>query len=270
MFFIKLLSTVIVLSTLSSYAIGQDQCHKLFINQVADLKISNKVIHQAKKLGISIDPKKEVITTYLEILRYFESLQNKLDLSEELVSLLHHHFEKDYDLPDNQADLVIFYKNAVHSLYARIGLEIKKQELAELLHVEPNAYERLVFYALLDGYSLWNGLGSDLVTANGARQYLLEKPWDTYPFMEAQEILKMWQQSESFRDGFLYFQKWYHKNDDLLRLAPRDLDRLVTAILRSEKLNSTVFCCKSSSACKICPHNRLWLKAPLRKKTGLE
>jgi hypothetical protein len=93
-----------------------------------------------------------------------------------------------------------------------------------------------------------------------ARLLLDEKPWRSYPFKDAMAIIQKWETGESFKEGFFHFHKWYEKNPDLPQLSFKDLERLYLAVMKSDKPRSSTLCCKSAFACKICPHNRSWLK----------
>ena len=86
------------------------------------------------------------------------------------------------------------------------------------------------------------------------------RPWQQDPFFDLATIIDAWEMSPEMLQGSRGFATWYANQSQLPRIGPALVDRLTRAITTSDKNYASVFCCKSPSACRACPHNRAWLR----------
>lgn len=199
--------------------------------------------------------------TYFEVLELHNNLSATKDvLPPAIEKQIAAQFSDRYDLPVKREELKVFYLNALHSLYSRLAWDWKKRQVEEILGERLSGLSLHLSQTMMDSFFTLGNMTYLDIKPEYVRETLQKQEWKLYPWKEALQIARAWEKSEDFHRGFTYFYKWLDKQTGLPELSHADLQRLFLAITKGTKNSSPVYCCKSSFACQICPHNRKWLK----------
>ncbi len=256
---------ILVLSTLLFFpsASAQGTCGDIFaVATSSNAVLPLPLIKQYEQLFPYANPAdRSLLELYFHTLETHEKYSaSKDELPAQLTTHLREQFANRYELPTTNAEIKIFYLNALHAFYGRVAWEWKKQTV-ERLSGEPLVGRSLLLaQALMDSYFSFGGMGSDGIKSSFIREVIEHQQWQTYPLKQALEIFRAWEKSDESKNGFFGFHRWLDRHPELPPLTTAELERLYLAISKITKTYSYVHCCKSSFACTTCPHNRKWLK----------
>lgn len=250
---------VLALVMLFSFSIASaNQCVEIF----ASSEVSATFTKQIQALIPHFEVQRKTLEeTYFEVLELHNNLSaEKGVLPPAIEKQIITQFADRYDLPTKREDLKVFYLNALHSIYSRLAWDWKKLQVEEVMGERLSGFSLHLAQAMMDSFFTFGNMAYLGIKPEYVRETLQKQEWKSYPWKEAFQIARAWEKSEDFQRGFTYFYKWLDKQTGLPELSHNDMQRLFLAITKGTKTSSPVYCCKSSFACQVCPHNRKWLK----------
>jgi len=238
---------------------AQNLCGDIFAPPFVESQIPTTFRTQVERLAPHLlKENSDLESLYIALLGEATSWRYaKQPLPPEIDNLLTQNYSKRYDVPIHSDGRSLFYSNALTSLYGRVAWEWKQQQVEKLIGREIPREILGTVQALMDSFAPAFGLSSDSLTVSSMREYFQKREWESYPWDAAIEIARLWYASPESAAGFTQFYRWYEAQTGLPAIEFQHLQRLYLALMKKP---TAVFCCKSSSACPACPHNRRWLK----------
>lgn len=247
----------------SRHSLCADLCTEIFAkkNQASLSELESDLLQLIQEKPNYLESNPSILNHYFKILDLLNNLsKNYVTFSPEFRNRVSLSFDKKYSVPQVEKDFLLFLQNHLHFLASQSAWVWKKGILEEWTGHSLSGSMLMSIQAVFDSFFTLGTMNDSDPDINYIKDTLLRPDLRSYPWEKTIILLEAWHRDNAVNPTPSHFFKWLEEHPELPTLDFKDLQRLSLALLSNQKKPAIVFCCKSGSPCKQCPHNRRWLK----------